>query len=76
MTICSDAKINPKLAGIDNNKDNSKDLFCMLEILFRFFDLKAFDKTGRETVPTAIPAIDKLYQHNIDTKQRLIGKKL
>ena len=27
LTISSAAIINPKLAGIDNNKDNSKDLF-------------------------------------------------
>ena len=27
LIISSDAIINPKLAGIDNNKDNSNDLF-------------------------------------------------
>jgi hypothetical protein len=27
FTISSEAKINPKLAGIDNNKESSKDLF-------------------------------------------------
>ena len=60
LTISSEAKINPKLAGTDNNNDNSKDLFCIFEIFFRFFVLKAFDSTGKETVPTAIPAIARL----------------
>ena len=60
LTISSEAKINPKLAGTDNNNDNSKDLFCMFVNFFRFFVLKAFDSTGKETVPTAIPAIAKL----------------
>ena len=32
----------------------------MSEILFKFFVLKAFERTGRETVPTAIPAIARL----------------
>ena len=27
LTISSEAKIKPKLAGIDNNKESSKDLF-------------------------------------------------
>ena len=27
LTICSDAKINPKLAGIENRSESSKDLF-------------------------------------------------
>ena len=60
LTICSEAKISPMLAGIDNKSDNSIDLFCILEIFDIFFCLKAFDKTGNETVPTAIPANAKL----------------
>ena len=27
LTICSEARIKPKLAGIDNKRDNSIDLF-------------------------------------------------
>ena len=60
LTISSHAIINPKLAGTDNNNDNSKDLFCIFEIFFMFFVLKALDNTGKETVPTAIPAMAKL----------------
>ena len=52
--------IKPKLAGIDNKSDNSNDLFWMFEIFLIFFCLKAFDKTGKETVPTAIPAKARL----------------
>ena len=29
FTISSDAKINPKLAGIENKSESSKDLFCI-----------------------------------------------
>ena len=60
LTISSDAKIKARLAGKDKSKDNSIDLFWILETLFKFFCLKAFDRTGSETVPTAIPAIAKL----------------
>ena len=60
FTISFEAKINPKLAGIDNRRDSSKDLFWILEIFFTFFVLKALERTGRETVPTAIPAIARL----------------
>ena len=60
LTISYDANINPRLAGIDNNKHNSIDLFCMLEAFDKFLVFKYFDKTGNETVPTAIPAIAKL----------------
>ena len=60
LTISFDAKIRPKLAGIENRSESSKDLFCISEIFFIFFVLKALDRTGRETVPTAIPAIARL----------------
>ena len=60
FTISFDAKINPKLAGIENKSDNSKDLFWMLDIFFTFLVLKALERTGKETVPTAIPAIARL----------------
>ena len=42
---------------IENNKDSSKDLFWILNILGKFLFLNAFDKAGKETVPTAMPAI-------------------
>ena len=60
FTISSDAKISPKLAGIENRRESSKDLFWILEILFTFFVLKALERTGKETVPTAIPAMARL----------------
>ena len=60
FTISFDAKINPKLAGIEKRSESSKDLFCMSEIFFSFFILKALERTGKETVPTAIPAIARL----------------
>ena len=60
LTISSEAKINPKLAGIDNNSESSIDRLWILEILEIFFCLKVFYNTGKETVPTAIPAIAKL----------------
>ena len=60
LTICSDANIKPKLAGIDNKRDNSIDLLCIFEIFDICFFLKALDRTGNDTVPTAIPANAKL----------------
>ena len=60
LTISSEAKIKPRLAGIDNNKESSKDLFWMIDSFFIFLFLNAFESTGRETVPTAIPAIARL----------------
>ena len=45
---------------IENKSESSIDLLWMFEILKNFFCLKAFDKTGNETVPTATPAIAKL----------------
>ena len=60
FTISFEAKIIPKLAGIENKSESSKDLFWMLEILFIFFILKALERIGKETVPTAIPAIARL----------------
>ena len=52
----TDAKINPKLAGTENRIESSKDLFWISEIFLTFFILKAFERTGKETVPTAMPA--------------------
>ena len=52
--------ISPKLAGIENNKESCIELFLNVETCEKFFVLSAFDKTGNETVPTAIPAIAKL----------------
>ena len=60
FTISFDANINPKLAGIENRSESSKDLFCISEIFLTFFILKALERTGKETVPTAIPAIARL----------------
>ena len=60
FTISSDANINPKLAGIEKRSESSNDLFWILEIAFKFFILKALERTGKETVPTAIPAIARL----------------
>ena len=60
LTISFDPIIKPILAGTDNIKDSYKDLLCMLEIFRKFFFLKASAKTGKEIVPTAIPANAKL----------------
>ena len=60
LTISFEANINPKLAGIENRRESSKDLFWILEIFFTFFILKALERTGKETVPTAIPAMARL----------------
>ena len=60
LTISSEAKIKPTLAGIDSNKESSKDLLWIFDSFFMFLALNAFESTGRETVPTAIPAIAKL----------------
>ena len=60
LTISSDAIIKPRLAGIENSKDSCNDLFCILDTLEKFLDFNALDKTGKETVPTAMPAIAKL----------------
>ena len=57
LIISSEAITKPKLAGIENNNESSNELFWILETLLIFFDLKAYDSTGNETVPTAIPAI-------------------
>ena len=46
--------------AIDNKRESSIDLLWILEIFKIFFCLKAFDKTGKETVPTAMPAMAKL----------------
>ena len=43
-------KINPKLAGIENRSESSKDLFCISEIFLIFFILKALERTGKETI--------------------------
>ena len=58
--ICSEPIISPAAAGAERKSESSTDLLWMLEICKIFFFLKAFDKTGKETVPTAIPAIAKL----------------
>ena len=60
VTISSEAKIKPRLAGIDSNKESSKDLLWMFDNFFKFLLLNAFESAGRETVLTAIPAIAKL----------------
>ena len=60
FTISFDASIKPKLAGIENRSESSKDLFCISEIFFTFFILKALERTGKDTVPTAIPAMARL----------------
>ena len=60
FTISLEARINPKLAGIENSSESSKDLFWILEIFSIFFILKALERTGKETVPTAIPAMARL----------------
>ena len=57
LTISSEAKISPRLAGIDSNKESSKDLLWIFDSFFMFLFLNAFDSTGSDTVPTAIPAI-------------------
>ena len=48
FTISFDAKINPKLAGIEKRSESSKDLFCISEILLTFFILKDFLKEPAE----------------------------
>ena len=58
--ISFDANINPKLAGIENKSESSKDLFWIFEIFFKSLILKAFERTGKEPVPTAIPAMARL----------------
>ena len=60
LTISLDANISPKHAGIENKSESSKDLFWILEIFFTFFIFKALERTGNDTVPTAIPAIARL----------------
>ena len=60
LTISSEAKIKPRLAGIDNNKESSKDLLWIFDNFFIFLFLNAFESAGKETVPTAIPAIARL----------------
>ena len=60
FTISSDAIIRATLAGIESNSDNWIELLWILEILEKFFNLNALERTGNETVPTAIPAIAKL----------------
>ena len=60
LTISLEAKIKPKLAGIENKSESSIDLLWIFEIFEKFFCLKALDNIGKETVPTAIPAIAKL----------------
>ena len=57
LTISFEANINPKLAGTENRTESSKDLFCISEIFLTFLVLKALERTGKETVPIAIPAI-------------------
>ena len=48
------------IAGNDNNKDNSKDLFCILLAWSIFLFLINLLNTGNDTVLTAIPAIARL----------------
>ena len=52
----------------------------MFETFEKFFNLNALDKTGNETVPTAIPAIanlfDIFYPRNINMKQHQTEKML
>ena len=60
LTISSEAKIKPKLAGTDNNKESSKDFLWIFESCLMFLFLNAFERAGKETVPTAIPAIARL----------------
>ena len=48
------------LQELKTRSESSKDLFCILEIFLTFFILKALERTGKETVPTAIPAIARL----------------
>ena len=52
FTISSEAIIKPRLAGIENSNDNSKDLFWIFEIFEKFFDWNALERIGSETVPT------------------------
>ena len=53
-------KIKPMLAGIDSSKESSKDLLWISDSFLKFLFLNAFESAGRETVPTAIPAIARL----------------
>ena len=45
---------------MENRRESSKDLFWILEIFLISFILKALERTGKETVLTAIPAIARL----------------
>ena len=65
LIMSSAAITNPTLAGIENSKDNCIDLFWIFETFEKFFDLNAFESTGKETVPTAIPAIAKLIWYTL-----------
>ena len=65
LIISSAAITKPILAGIDSSNDNCIDLFWMFETFEKFFDLNAFESTGKETVPTAIPAITKLIWYTL-----------
>ena len=60
FTIWFDAIKSPNVAGSDNNKDNSIDLFCIKLTLFLTLFLILFVKLGKATVPTAMPAIARL----------------
>ena len=44
LTISSEAKINPRLAGIDNNKESSKDLLWIFDNFFMSFSSELPDK--------------------------------
>ena len=46
LTISSDAKIKPRLAGIDSNKESSRDLLWIFDSFFMFFFFKCFWKCG------------------------------
>ena len=57
--ISWEAIIKPKLAGRESNIDSINDLFWRSLTFLKFFVLNAFERTGKETVPTAIPATAK-----------------
>ena len=59
FTISLDAKINPKLAGIENRVKVQK-IYFVFQKLFNIFHFKSFERTGKETVPTATPAMARL----------------
>ena len=59
LTISLDAKNKPNAAGNDRARDNYKDLFCKILIEFLSFSFIFFERFGKTTVPTAIPAIAK-----------------